>query len=216
MSCVYFVLWLPEDQPSITTAFVKILPILSLVWFVCLQGVSGEAQHSYNRKILVGLLFSIVGDTVLVWQQDIVMFLGGMLCFGFALLAYICAFGFTPFGLKELVGCSFIFAIASTILAMTLPSPLVHLVLSYAFILLLLNWRSHARFNIKGEIPWRKIFAACGAGLFFVSDFCIAINKFVYEVPGERAIIMTTYYAAQLCLSLSVINSRLSTHTKAE
>ena len=215
MSCVYFVLWLPEDQPSIAAAFVKILPILSLIWFVCLQGVSGKAHHSYNRKILAGLLCSIIGDIVLIWQQELLLFLAGMLFFGIAHCAYTYAFGFAPFGLKELVACVLIYSPIYVVGWVTLPTVLIGPVFIYGAILLVMCWRSLARFSIKGEIPWRKIFAACGAFLFFFSDLCLALNKFVFEIPGERAFVMITYYAAQLCLSLSVINSRLSTHSKA-
>lgn len=65
------------------------------------------------------------------------------------------------------------------------------------------------RFQLKGEIPWRKILAACGAILFVISDIVLAVNKFCWPVVGERYIIMVTYYAAQLCISLSAVNSCL-------
>lgn len=211
MSCVYFVLWLPEDQPSITAAFVKALPILSLIWFVCLQGVTGEVHHSYNRRILIGLVFSVIGDVCLVWQEHMLLFLLGMVCFGFAQVSYILAFGFAPFGFKELVTCFTLGVPGMCLLIRDLPSFLFYPVFLYGIVLLFMNWRSLARFSINDEIPWRKIFAACGACLFLISDTFIALNKFVASVPGERTIIMVTYYAAQLCLSLSVVNSRLRT-----
>ena len=63
------------------------------------------------------------------------------------------------------------------------------------------------RFNLRGDIPWRKIFAACGATLLVISDTFLAINKFCWPIAGERYIVMVTYYAAQLCIALSVVNS---------
>ncbi len=210
MCCVYFVLWLPSNEPTVTAAFVKILPILSLIWFVCLQGVSWQAHHTYNRRILIGLVCSIAGDIFLVWQQEFMVFLAGMLCFGFAQLAYISAFGFSPLGLKELIVCLSIAFPLIIILVSKMSSLLLYPVLGYGTVLFLMKWRALARCSIKYEIPWRRIFAAFGAILFAFSDCCIGINKFVLPLPGERILIMATYYAAQLCLSLSVVNSRLT------
>lgn len=210
MACVYFVLWLPEDQPCISAAFVKALPILSLIWFVCLQGISGDPSHSYNRKILFGLVFSCCGDVSLVWQNsDEAFFMLGLGCFLVAHVWYTLAFEFTPFGLKEFLILSLLAGALFSLILPLLSGVILYAVLVYGLLLWLMSWRSLARFSLKGDIPWRKIFAACGAIMFVVSDAILAVNKFVMPVLWERQLIMTTYYAAQLCLSLSVVNSRL-------
>ena len=69
------------------------------------------------------------------------------------------------------------------------------------------------RFNLQGEIPWRKIYAAIGATLFVISDTVLAINKFCSPVAGERYIVMVTYFAAQLLIALSVVNSGVAVST---
>ena len=210
MACVYFVLWLPEDQPCISAAFVKALPILSLIWFVCLQGISGDPSHSYNRKILFGLVFSCLGDVSLIWQNmDEAFFMLGLGFFLVAHIAYTLAFGFSPFGVKEFLLLSVITGAMFSIVLPPLSGMFFYAVLFYGILLWLMSWRSLARFSLKWDIPWRKIFAACGAILFVISDFFLAVNKFVMPLPWERQVIMTTYYAAQLCISLSVVNSRL-------
>lgn len=215
MCCIYFILDLPEEDPSATAAFIKALPVLSLTWLVCLQGVfHGDVPNhfiTYNRRILMGLLFSIVGDILLVWQMYELYFLLGMLSFACAQICYISAFGFVSFGLKEfipsLVGVGAVIAI----LYPCVPSgPLVYMVPIYSLLVATMAWRSLACFSFNnGIIPWRKIFSAIGAILFVISDTCIAFNKFCFPVPFERPVIMITYYAAQLCLSLSVINAQL-------
>lgn len=212
MACVYFVLWLPEDQPCISSAFVKALPILSLIWFVCLQGIScsRDPSHSYNLKILFGLVMSCCGDVSLIWQNnDEVFFMLGLACFLIAHVCYTLAFDFTPFGVKECVIMSLLAVTMFSILLPYLSGVMLYAVFVYGLILWLMSWRSLARFSLKWDIPWRKIFAACGAILFVLSDSILAVNKFMMRVPWERQLIMTTYYAAQLCLSLSVVNSRL-------
>lgn len=60
---------------------VKCLPILSLALFVLLHGVSHPQQHKFSRRILAGLLFSCVGDALLIWPE---YFLHGMAAFGVA------------------------------------------------------------------------------------------------------------------------------------
>ena len=208
MACIYFVLWLPEDQPTITTAFVKCLPILSLIWFVWLQGISG-ISNSYNRKILVALVFSCVGDVLMVWATDKLVLLAGMATFACAQVAYIIAFGFSPFGLKELTLCLLILAVIYAVILPYVSGALYYGCVVYGLLLAGMSWRALARFNLKGDIPWRKIYAACGAILFTISDSTLAVNKFLWPVPLQREVIMTSYYAAQLCMSLSVVNSRL-------
>jgi uncharacterized membrane protein YhhN len=47
-----------------------------------------------------------------------------------------------------------------------------------------------------------------GALLFLVSDSALAINKFMFPVPGESYIVMVTYYAAQLLIILGFLRRR--------
>ena len=211
MACVYFVLWLPDDQPSITSAFVKCLPILSLIWFVWLQG-----GNSYNLKILTGLVCSCLGDAALVWQgADMLVFIAGMLFFACGLLCYTLAFGFSPFGLKEfVVAAAICISVISYVYTFIPEGVILYGVIGYGCLITIMAWRALARFNLKTVIPWRKVFAAVGAVLFVLSDISLVLNKFCWSLPWERTIIMVTYYAAQLCISLSVINSRLYLHEK--
>ena len=202
MAAIYFVLWLPSDQPSPAAAFVKCLPILSLIWFVWLQGT-----NAYNLKILAALVLSCAGDALLVTGSDLA-FIAGMGCFGAGHLVYTLAFGLTPFGVKE---CVFSGSLGLAILSVLLPcveGVFTYAVVGYAVVLWLMGWRALARFSLRGDIPWRKIYAACGALLFVFSDTVLAVNKFCWSIPFERELVMVTYYAAQLCISLSVLNSR--------
>ena len=55
---------------------------------------------------------------------------------------------------------------------------------------------------------WCEAVACLGAISFIVSDSVLAINRFKVEVPGQRFIVMVTYYAAQLLITLSVVRNR--------
>ena len=216
MSCVYFVLDLPTNDPSLAAAaaFVKALPVLSLAWLVCLQGIGiGEPPNhyiTYNRWILCGLLFSSAGDILLTWQIEEIYFILGMIAFACTMVCYITAFGFSPFGLKEFIFCFIcVLLVLATLIPCMSPGLFLYLVPLYAVLLAIMCWRSLARFSLQRDIPWRKIFSAVGALLFVISDFVLGINKFCFSVPFHHHAIMCTYYAAQLCISLSVINSHL-------
>ena len=67
-----------------------------------------------------------------------------------------------------------------------------------------MTWRAFAQVDILENLwSWTKLCACIGASFFLVSDFVIGLNKFVVNIPAARAIIMTTYYAAQLFIALS-------------
>ena len=206
-ACMYFILDLPEDSPSVASTVVKCLPVIALMMFVWAQGIQG---NPYNTRILLGLGFCCLGDAALNWQQNIIMFFVGMGLFGCGHLTYITAFGFTPFGLKELFMSVLLIVPVQVVLFVHIPSPLLVPVMVYAELLCVVFWRALARFTLRGEIPWRKIYAAVGMFLFNLSDLALAVNKFCWPLPYQNALIMGTYYAAQMCIALSVINSSLS------
>jgi len=68
-STIYFVLFGDESRPeSPFCCFVKCLPIISLMFFVLLHGMSFSEYYSYSRKVLAGLVLSCAGDACMVWS----------------------------------------------------------------------------------------------------------------------------------------------------
>lgn len=57
------------------------------------------SRYAFSRRIMIGLLLSVVGDACLIWKE---YFLHGMMAFGVAQIMYSSAFGFTP--LKPVLG----------------------------------------------------------------------------------------------------------------
>lgn len=208
-ACVYFVAWLPEtEKPTVFAALLKILPILSLCVFVSLQGISLEREHNYSRRILLGLIFSAIGDVFLVWKNT--YFIHGMAAFGIAHILYIRAFGFQP--RNPLVGsiCVLPGLLVYYILYPGLEAKLVIPVLIYGFVVTGMMWQAitgvQNQIEENGLCRWTKMSACFGAALFYLSDNIIAINKFCFPVPGARALIMTTYYAGQMGIAVSAFN----------
>jgi len=84
---------------------------------------------------------------------------------------------------------------------------LSYLVPLYIMLIFTMTWRASARVGKLSR--WTKQCSCAGAVLFCISDFTIAVNKFAHPVPGSHTIIMATYYAAQMLIALSVVDSQM-------
>lgn len=69
-------------------------------------------------------------------------------------------------------------------------------------------WRAVARVQLFEDLwTWTKL-CSCGGGILFaISDLIIGLNMFHAPVPHSQMLIMVTYYAAQLGIALSVVDS---------
>lgn len=205
---IYFVVFIPVDEPSVVGAVLKVLPILSLIAFVLLHGMSLGDEYSYARRIFFGLVFSAVADVLLVWPE---YFLHGLCTFFFTQIFYISAYGFTPLKLKI---AAVIYAVLLVVMSLILPNTEGVLkigILVYGITLSTMVWRAVARVEAVSELrTWTKLCSCVGGVLFVTSDICLGINEFSVRIPHSQLIIMSTYYAAQLCISLSVVDCKAS------
>lgn len=205
---IYFVVFIPEDNPSLFAMFLKCLPILSLLLFVLMHGMSLGNEYTFSRRILIGLIFSCIGDGLLVWRE---LFLHGMVAFGIGHMFFISAFGFKPLNIPlgipmyiaSMLGLSMWLPQQALIYKMTVPI--------YTALLVTMAWRATARVRFFEELwTWTKL-CSCVGGLFFViSDAIIGLHMFYSPIPYGQVLIMTTYYAAQLGIALSVVDSKAS------
>ena len=62
---LYFLLWIPVDQPSWVSALIKCQPILCLVVFLWAVAPGG----SYTWLLQGALVCSAVGDACLIWPE---------------------------------------------------------------------------------------------------------------------------------------------------
>uniref|UniRef100_A0A8C4WG47 lysoplasmalogenase n=1 Tax=Gopherus evgoodei TaxID=1825980 RepID=A0A8C4WG47_9SAUR len=195
-TCVYFVLWLPTSSPSWFSALIKCLPIFCLWVFLLAHGINFLVAHRSASRILAGLIFSAVGDAFLIWQEQ-GYFVHGLLMFAITHILYSSAFGMKPLDLKAGFVMTLLSSFCYTFLYCYLSGPFTYLVAVYIALIGFMGWRAIAGLS-----------ACIGAVLFMVSDLTIAVNKFCFPVPYSRAIIMATYYAAQMLIALSAVESR--------
>lgn len=210
---IYFVLFIPVDRPSLFAMLIKCLPIISLIVFVLLHGMSLGDEYTFSRRILTGLLFSCVGDALLIWPQ---YFMHGMAAFGVAQIMYTAAFGFKP--LNATLG-AVLYTFGATAVISLMPG--LHGILAvgvpaYSFLLMTMVWRATARVQFFEELwTWTKLCSCAGGIVFAVSDTLIGFHHFYKPMPYAQAFIMITYYAAQLGIALSVVDSKAS-YNKAQ
>lgn len=129
--------------------------------------------------------------------------------FAIAHILYSSAFGMKPLDLRAGAVVALISSFLYSLLCIYLTGPFVYLVAAYTALIAFMGWRAIAGVQLCNDLwTWTKLSACIGAILFIVSDLTIAVNKFCFPVPCSRAIIMATYYAAQMLISLSAVECR--------
>lgn len=212
-TCTIFFVLFADTPASETTApwffcIIKCLPVVSLILFVLLNGMNITEYYRYSRRILIGLIFSCLGDACLVWAKK--YFELGVGCFAIAQICYSRAFGWKP--LNPYAGTVFagLGFLVFQYLKTNLKGIMVYLVAAYVAVLGTMAWRAVARVQFFGDlVTWTKLSGCFGALAFVISDLTLAIDRFVVPLPYAHPIIMITYYAAQFGIALSVVDSQV-------
>ncbi len=206
---IFFVLFAEDSKlESFFYCLIKCLPIISLIFFVLLHGMSLSEYYAYSRKIVAGLIFSCLGDAFLVWK-NCGYFVHGILMFSVAHVMYAWAFGVKPFDWLTCLICAGIGSVLYMYLLPGLYGVYTYLGFVYMILIMSMAWRAFARISVYRDIPWTKMSSCGGAILFILSDTVIAVDKFRFSVPYAHQIIMLTYYAAQLGIAASVVDSQV-------
>lgn len=134
------------------------------------------------------------------------LFITGLLMFAITHILYSSAFGMKPLNLRAGLVIGTISGLCYTLLYPYLSGTFTYLVAVYIALIGFMGWRAIAGVQLANDLwTWTKLSACLGAVLFMVSDLTIAVNKFCFPVPHSRAIIMATYYAAQMLIALSAV-----------
>lgn len=171
--------------------------ILAMVWS------RSAADSRYRRWLAIGLLWSLAGDVFLMLPSD--RFIAGLLCFLVAHAAYLVAFSgrarlfarWWPF-----VGYALIAGVVMALLWPGIPPGMRVPVLVYVLALGAMAAQAAATWVVRRDRP--AAFAAVGGALFLVSDSLIAWNRFGDEFSAARLLILSSYWAAQWLLALSL------------
>ena len=161
------------------------------------------ADPAYRRWIVIGLLWSTLGDVLLMLPGD--YFLHGLVSFLVAHIAYLMAFikrerlfaSLAPFVAYALVAIAVL-----TYLWSGIPAPMRIPVVVYVTALGMMAAQAAAIWTIRRD----RItgLAAIGGALFMLSDSLIAFNRFGEPFDASRWMVLTSYWMAQWLIARSV------------
>ncbi len=187
---------------------VKPIPIACMaawLWF------REEEKGLYEWGILLGLLCSMGGDLFLEISSG--MFVVGLGWFLVAHLFYVMAYTSATRRLLLLQLLPFLGYVVSLYaymygsISQKFPRLLIPVAL-YSLVICCMIWRASALLQepaIRRQAAWSALF---GAMIFASSDSVIALNKFVWPIPGARYVIILTYWLGQLGILLSVMRTK--------
>lgn len=191
--------YLEDRQRWQVYAFKPLATLLILALALSLS----PARPDYQWAIAAGLVLSTAGDVFLMLPRD--RFVAGLASFLLAHLCYLRAFSIeVPFGAGLLLWLPF-FAAGGMVVALVWPGLKPALrgpVVVYVIVIAAMAGQATGRWYASGSAV--ALAAAVGAGLFVVSDAVLAIDRFRWPFRAARAVTLTTYWAAQLLIAISV------------
>lgn len=201
-AAVVALLWFGERTANQRVKWI-LKPVASALFIVAalLQGPQGR----YDGLIVAGLVLSAVGDIALI-PRDRRAFLGGLVAFLLAHVAYTLAFAERADPLALPPACLLVICLASVALYLHFRPHLGRMrapVAAYVVVITVMLAAAWAVAAQSWDVTGWQV--AAGATLFYLSDVTVARSRFV---PGagfaNRAIGLPLYYVAQFLLALSI------------
>lgn len=217
----FIYLLLGVHSSSFIKCVLKCLPVTALMFqmlAVLVQYMKPEDSVVLStRQFLWGITFSAIGDGCLVFKKVHVF---GIISFGVSLCFYISMLGFAESMSNIGVGgvaCGLGVILLSSVIALVfrsqtkrakippLPVKSIYTVLIFMYfaILSLLLWSGLVLLLRQNDFA--GVCSAVGAALFYISDMLIVATAiWDARILQGRALIMLTYYTAQLCFAIFV------------
>lgn len=160
-------------------------------------------EGPYRRWIVIGLLWSTLGDVFLMLPGD--WFLHGLLSFLVAHIAYLVAFNrrqrlfarVAPFVAYALVA-----VLVLAYLWPGIPAPMRIPVVIYVVALGAMAAQAAAIWRVRGDRA--SALGALGGALFMFSDSLIAFNRFGEPFAASRFLVLASYWLAQYLIARSI------------
>lgn len=185
---------------------------MTTILIIVLAATAGDVGRTYQALIVLGLVFSLAGDIFLMLPEGPRnYFMPGLVVFLIAHLLYIGAFMMgTHWATSDLLVLLPFVLFGAACTAYLWPSlgPMKIPVVLYTTVILVMGWRAATRMYAP-DLPTSATACATacaftGAILFIVSDVVLAVNRFAKPFRSSRAINLTTYFAGQTCIAMSL------------
>jgi uncharacterized membrane protein YhhN len=188
-----------------------------LVYF--LQTTSLIKGSILRKSVTAGLVFSLIGDILLLFPE---MFLYGLGAFLMTHICYIVAFKLTQSHTINLMKVNFVkiflynlpiyivaafvyFLIQSNLYELKIP------VIIYIMAIVMMATIARERFGRTNASSFWQVFI--GALLFLTSDSILALNRFFQPMEDAGVMIMGTYMMAQLLILMGIRSHIISIKT---
>lgn len=177
-------------------------PLTTVLILALALAAPEPVSPGYPTLVCAGLLFSLAGDVFLMLPRD--RFVVGLASFLAAHLFYIAAFAPRPPGFAAPLVLAVLLVYGAMLMRALWPrlGSLRTPVAVYAAALLVMAWQAAERWTVLGTTP--ALLATVGAGLFVVSDSVLAWERFVRRYRYGQRVVLSTYFAAQWLIALSV------------
>ena len=172
---------------------------LTMIAIILLAFLNSSASMSfYQKAILAGLVFSMIGDVFLI--KDKQFFVQGLFSFLIGHICYIVAFWTSP-NLPSAIFYAAYIAFFLTILWKHLGKLKIPVII-YSLAIAVMSWMALSR-TIENH-NHHTLHAFLGSVAFVISDSLLGFNKFKSPVPLAHVWILATYFLAQWLIALSV------------
>ncbi len=159
----------------------------------------------FRKVILIGLIFCLIGDVVLLEEAQ---FIYGLLAFLAAHLLFCYGFydqnssqlGFISLALFALIGVSYFVFLLPNLGGLAIP------VAVYILVIVCMSWLATEMYLSNKSTSSLAIFV--GAILFLISDATLAYNKFVGEFSYSSVAILSTYWLAITLFAYSTVATK--------
>ena len=161
-----------------------------------------------NKMLLLAILFSTIGDVLLMFTGQL-FFILGLLSFLIAHLLYIVIFKqlLEPLKMSFVAFGGAVFVLVYYVGLVSLLWPYLHEmklpVLTYALVISIMAWLSLHFYNGRSGFKWWIIF---GAIMFVISDSLLSIQLFYGDFDDSHFYVMLSYLLAQFSLVYGILN----------
>ncbi len=174
--------------------------------FIVLALRAGALESLFGRLILAGLALSWCGDMLLIGSSEM-YFLGGLVAFLLGHVAYVSAFVAHGYRRSWIIMAAVpVTAVAIAVWVWLEPHTATYLSIPVRAYIAVISLMVIFAVGTRGTGgPWLIV---AGATLFFLSDLSVAALRIVQTDAATYVIGLPLYYAGQVCLALSVSQSR--------
>lgn len=187
--------------------------VVLILWFLAETRTIAHGWSSPRTWFLVGLVFSLGGDVLLI-PSGSGYFDAGLACFLAAHVCYIVGFN-RPWVAPGRLTAVFALVLGTYAVLLYrhlyphLPGAMKIIVAVYATALTLMALSSLETWRRSDWVPIAALLASAGGLIFLSSDSMLALNRFITTKKDNELAVMMTYYLGQFGIVSGVVNRRL-------